>query len=590
MHRKISSSTIIFLIISAILLLVACGQNSTGSPDLWTTSSANSSPTATIIPTAISTAEPTSIGWPFTGSVDIVSYQSNRNGAWFSEDASVLPKTELTPEIVLNISDSVVNNRENGNISPTLISGYFFLQWPVSRADLEPYIHTIRALFVRSANIRFVDYPNLRVFSWDDTSEEITSDIYDIVALCNEKNVPVFLEMNYSDYVPGAIGTGIESLQPADNIMSTIDFLRTLDARGLQLTGLTFGNEIGDDGGFGTYKPSVYNSDVIGKFISYSRAIKTEFPEMKIYGFGSYIGATRGQANEYFDLLQKVRGAELEDNIVLLDGFTFNESYVYMNEQGVLLDSQFILDDPESLYRDAPVYRYDVWGNTHPNQDRAYLPDLIDKTFAIFERPIEIGITEYLPAGSIPINEFDTSSYDDIDFIIHYCDVIGIYAELGLDFVSREILGNTINHHKSPFDREGNIGTNYAVQEQLAQYFSGEILQVNRNQDYELDRVKVYATRQGRAYFIMMLNKDVDREHIVKLMLPDRLELIIRIPQRSFTSIRIDENNVIISGIENGKPPTKRGVGVGAAQASPPGRRTGFDSPREITYNGLIFR
>lgn len=450
MQRMKSRSAFIFLILFTILLLSACGQTSTIPPVFSPTESNNITPTATIIPAATSTPEPTSMVWPFIGTVDIVSYQSNRNGSWFSESVSVLPKAELNPEVVFNISDSVISNRRNGNISPTLISGYFFMQWPVSRADLEPHIHTIRALFLRSAMLSFVDYPNQRVFGWDGTSEAISSDIYDMVALCNEKNVPVFLEINYSDYVPGAIGTGIESLQPADNIMNTIDFLRTLDSKGLHLTGLTFGNEIGDDGGFGTYKPSIYNSDVVGRFISYSRAIKSEFPEMKIYGFGSYIGATRGQANEYFDLLQKVRSAELKDNIVLLDGFTFNESYLYMNEKGVLLDSQFILDDTESLYRNAPVYRYDVWGNTHPNQDRAYLPNIIDKTYAIFERPIDIGITEYLPAGSIPINEYDTSKYDDIDFIIHYSDIIGIYAELGLDFVSREILGNTTNHHKSP--------------------------------------------------------------------------------------------------------------------------------------------
>jgi hypothetical protein len=51
----------------------------------------------------------------------------------------------------------------------------------------------------------------------------------------------------------------------------------------------------------------------------------------------------------------------------------------------------------------------------------------------------------------------------------------------------------------------------------------------------------------------MILNKDVDSEHTVKLVLSDVLELTIRIPQRSFTSIIIDKKNVVISGIENNK-------------------------------------
>ena len=554
MRREKNRIPFVLLIISTILLLGACGQDPTVSPVSSPTVSNDINPTATITPASTATPTPTSIVWPVIDSADIVSYQSHRDGSWFSEDMADLPKTESEPDVVFNISDSVISNRRNGRISPTLISGYFFIQWPISRADLEPHIDTIRALFLRSALLNFVDYPNQKVLWWDGTAQRISTDVYNIIALCNERNVPVFLEINYSDYVPGEIGTGVESLQHTDNIKNTIDFLRMLDNQGLHLTGVTFGNEIDNDGGFGVYKPTTWGSDIIERFVAYARAIKSEFPELKIYAFGSSIHAAQGRvAAFYYANLQRVRGFELKKNINLLDGFTFGENYVYMNENSELLDPKFILDDTESLYRNTAVYRYDVWGNTTPDQDRAYLPDIIDKTYAIFNRQIDIGIGEYLPAGPVQISEFDTSIYTDIDFIIHYSDVVGIYAELGLDFVSREIFGDTINHHKSPFDRDGNIGANYAVQEQLAHYFSGEILQVNRNQDYELNRVKVYATRQGTSYFIMILNKDVGSEHTIKLIFPDVLELTIRIPQRSFTSIIIDKNNVVISGIENNK-------------------------------------
>ena len=139
----------------------------------------------------------------------------------------------------------------------------------------------------------------------------------------------------------------------------------------------------------------------------------------------------------------------------------------------------------------------------------------------------------------------------DIDFILHFSDIIGIYAQLGLDFVSKMMFGDYVDHHKSYFDRNGNLGPNYPVHEQLAQYFSGEILNVDRSVDYNNLRVKVYATRQGTKYFIMVLNKDVDHEATIRITLleRERLDLKVRLPCRSYTSLIIDDDNITISGV-----------------------------------------
>lgn len=484
-------------------------------------------------------------------SVDIAAFQSGRNGSWYSLDLSTLPDTQLEPDAYFDIKESVVDNRKNGQVSPTLLSGYFFIQWDISSFALEQYDHTIRALFLRSALMRFVDYPNNRILGWDNKSTNIPTDIRGIIKLCNEKNIPVFLEINYSNYIPGALGTGIESLQYADNIANTIVFLNTLEDEGIHLDGITFGDQIEDESGYGEYKPTIYNSDLIGKFISYASAIKSEFPKLKIYAFDSYIPATRGQISKYWNFLERIKQAEVEKGKSLLDGFTFTESYVYIDENDNLLESQFILDDTESLYRDTPVYRYDVWGNSHPNPDTAYLPKIINKANEIFGRSIDIGLTEYLPAVPLQMGEIDTSPYSDLDFILHFSDIVGIYAQLGLDLLSKMMFGNHIDHHKSYFDRDGNLGPNYSVHEQLAQYLSGDILNVDRSVDYDNLKVKVYAARQDTNYFIMILNKDVNKETTIRITLPQHLDLIVRLPRRSYTSLIVDGSNITISGIGN---------------------------------------
>jgi len=503
------------------------------------------------IPTINQTAESEEVDWPVARSIDIANFQSGNGGKWFSVVLEELPETQLEPEAFFHIEDHVQDNHANGSISPTLLAGYFFLQLGISSSSLEQYIDTIGALFIRSAWMSFVDYPDNRVLGWDRTSVNIPADIRGIIRLCNEKKTPVFLEINYSDYVPGELGSGIESLDKTDNIANTIFFLEALRKESLHLDGITFGDQIEDESGFGLYKPTTNNSDIIGKFISYARAIKSEFPELKIYAFESYIPATRGGVSTWWDYFKRVRQAEIEEGMVLLDGFTFTESYIYIDENGELLESQLILDDTESLYRDTPVYRYDVWGNSHPNPDTAYLPDLISKTSEIFGRRLDIGLTEYLPAVPLQVGETDTSRYSDIDFILHSCDIYGIYAQLGLNFVSRMMFANDVEQHKSYFDREGNLGVNYPVQEQLARHFYGEILEVDNSVDYDELKIKVYVARQGTEYLIMILNKDVEQGHAIRITVPERLDLKAYIPKCSYTSLIINDSGVKISGIGN---------------------------------------
>lgn len=505
------------------------------------------------IPTLTQTSNslPDTTIYPLIRSVDLVTYQSSRNATWFSVDLSTIPETQLETNATFDIKKSVINNRRNGEISSTLLSGYLFIQWNITPSSLEQYDHTIGALFLRSNLMSFVDYPNNRVLWWDRKSVNIPTDMRGIIKHCNDKNIPVFIEINYADYIPGAQGTGVESLQYTDNVANTITFLKALEDEGLHVEGVTFGDEIEDEAGYGKYKPTIHNSDLADIFISYATAIKSEFPELKIYAFDSYISATRGSVSMYWDLLHKIRQAEVEEGTILLDGFIFRESYVYIDEERNVLNSQFILDDTESLYRNTPVYRYDVWGNSNPNPDKAYLVNVIDQTNEIFGRSLDIGITEYLPAGPVQIRETDTSKYSDIDFILHFTDIVGIYAQLGLDFVSKIMFGDSVEMHKSYFDRYGNIGSNYPVHEQLAQYFSGEILNVDRSVDYDNLKIKLYATRQDTNYFLVILNKDVDQENTIRVTLPECLDLKVRLPSQSYTSIIIKDNNVTISGIGN---------------------------------------
>lgn len=154
-------------------------------------------------------------------------------------------------------------------------------------------------------------------------------------------------------------------------------------------------------------------------------------------------------------MLNKGHVAEIKEGLSLIDGFVFRESYVYMNDKGVVLNSQSILDDIESLPGQGPVTRYDVMGTKGEKQDRAYLATLAERTRDLLTdaRPRHDRV---LPARPVQISESDTSRFADIDFILHYTDLVGTYAEQGLDTVSTWMLANSIDQAKCYIDKLGN--------------------------------------------------------------------------------------------------------------------------------------
>jgi hypothetical protein len=550
----------LFVTLMLVQALAACTAAETSSSEpptvsstvlATTTSSSTVPPTSSPSSTSLPTTAPTSTAVPrISRTVDLVAYRAANGLGWFSQPVEELPEATQSPEAVFEILATPMQNRREGKISPMLISSYVFLQFgEVSPQDLEDNAQTLRGLFIRSALMSFVDYAGNRVLDWDWRSSRIPMDVVGMIQKANELSIPVFLEINYSDYVPGSIGSGLDALQSADNIANTLSYLETLQAEGLRVDGVTFGDEIGDEAGFGSAKPTLGNSDLVARYVAYASAFKNRFPELKIYAFDSYIAATRGRVSDYFDLLRGIRDAELQEGIDLIDGFVFRESYVYMDENGRVLGSQSILDDVESLAGPEPVGRYDVFGNQHPRTDRGYLVTLIDETRAIFERDLDIGITEYLPAGPVQISESDTSVYEDIDFVIHYADLVGTYAEQGLDVVSTWMFANETDQAKSYVDKQGNQGLNYPVHEQLAQYFQGSILGVERPVEYESFRVKVYVAKDGDDYFILILNKDVVRERTIRLVRSGEFDLVLRLPERSYTSLLVKQDGILVTGV-----------------------------------------
>jgi hypothetical protein len=482
-------------------------------------------------------------------SLDLVTYQAPRKGTWFSVPATGLPATTRRAEATFAIGSGALANRRNGRVSPTLVSSYVFLQFgDIPVAAFEAQVPTLRALFIRTARI-FVDYEHDRVISWDGTSVRIPMDVRGFVRVSNAHGLPVFLELNYSDWVPGPDGSGLDALVKADTVAGMIRYLDALAAEGLRVDGVTFGDEWDDPSDYGGRKPTRHNSDMASRFIRYATALKAHFPHLKIYAFDSYIGAARGQIDQYWEALRRIRQAEVTGKLRLLDGFTFRESYVYMDAKGRRQGSQRILDDTESLYRSAPVFRFDPQGRTYGDADRGYLPTLIATTRKIFGRSIDIGLTEYLPAIPVQLGEGDTSRYADIDFVLHYADVVGIYAQLGLDVVSSWVFGDSPQFAEAYLDRSGHRGTNYPVHEQLAKSFAGTLLNVSRSVVYDKLKVKVYAVRDGTRRFVMILNKDVSHEHTIRLTLSSQLDLTIRLPRRSYTSLSLDESGLVVSGL-----------------------------------------
>jgi hypothetical protein len=509
------------------------------------------SPTPAVQQAAARAHAPSSGAGPVVRSVDLVAYQSTRAGEWFSVPIASLPRTTSKAQVTFTIQGAPVANRRSGTISPTLVSSYVFLQFgEVTPAAFEAHAATVGALFIRSSLMSFVDYSAGRVLGWDRRSVEIPTDVRGLIRSCNQRRIPVFLELNYSDYVPGPPGTGVESLARADNIGRTIAYLAALGAEGLAVEGVTFGDEIEDDAGFGNLKPTLRNSNLVGRFVAYAKALKARFPSLRIYAFDSFIGAARGAVSTYWELLRRIRAEEVAAGMPLLDGFAFRESYVYMDGNGRVQPSQLVLDDTESLYRNTEIYRYDVDGRRR-GADRDYLHTLITMTKLIFGRTIAIGLTEYLPAGPVQISESDTAPYADRDFIVHYADVIGIYANLGLDVVSSYMFADSTQQAEAYLDRSGRRGANYPVRDQLARSFRGEILAVTRSIPYGKVRVKVYPARSGAGHFVLVLNKDVAHERTVRVRLAGSFDLTLRLPPRSYTALSDGPTGMTVSGIGN---------------------------------------
>ena len=236
-------------------------------------------PLASVTPSTQPTFTPTPTETPtlvprLLRSVDIMAYADAQDGQWFgSELIENLPNVPLDASITYTIPGSIVSNRRNGQISPTLASRYLFLQYSFNDQAPEMIMtagDTVRALFIRSALMSFVDYEGDRVLDWDGLSRSIPLDLEDVIAFINQSmgGFPIYLELNYSDYIPGNPGTGLESLQPADNIARTIEYLRMLQAADLHISGVTFGDEIGDQSGFGDKKPTLSTDDMAERFRS----------------------------------------------------------------------------------------------------------------------------------------------------------------------------------------------------------------------------------------------------------------------------------------------------------------------------------
>jgi len=506
-----------------------------------------SQPTTTPVPTATPTPLPSLVR-----SIDLAAFAAEQGGKWFSADLESFSDAHLKPGASYTVQGTPAANRNDGQIAPALAARYVFLQFGnVTPQMIEQNANSIRALFIRSALMSFVDYAGNTVLDWDRRSAPITMDIEGMISTANRLAIPVYLELNYSDYIPGPRGSGVGELVPADNIARSIDYLQKLQAAGIHVDGVTFGDEIGDQSGFGEKKPTNLTEDMAGRFVRYASALKKAFPELKIYAFDSCISAARGELSQSLDLLTRVRQGEEETGQVLLDGFVFRESYVYMDENGTLLNSQSILDDTESLYRNANVYRFETMGRSFKPVDKDYLHTLLEFTRQVFGRDIEIGLTEYLPAGPTQIDESDTSIYADIDFILHYADVMGIYASLGLDFVSTWVFANEVDKAKCYLDIHGGKAASYPVHAQIAENFQGQLLQVNRDPDVPGSRIKVYAARDGDRAFIMILNKIVGSPQVIRLFIPGELDLTLKLPGRSYTSLVIEDNRIILSGIGN---------------------------------------
>jgi hypothetical protein len=75
------------------------------------------------------------------------------------------------------------------------------------------------------------------------------------------------------------------------------------------------------------------------------------------------------------------------------------------------------------------------------------------------------------------------------------------------------------------------------------------MLAVGASVPYETVRVKVYAARNAAGTFVMLLNKDASLARTVRLTVEGDLDLVVTLPARSYTSLLLDGDDVLVSCI-----------------------------------------
>ncbi len=66
---------------------------------------------------------------------------------------------------------------------------------------------------------------------------------------------------------------------------------------------------------------------------------------------------------------------------------------------------------------------------------------------------------------------------------------------------------------------------------------------------YSALRVKVYVAQDGDGYFVVLLNKDVEHEHTIRLVRAGEFDLALRLPARSYTSVLLNQEGVLVTGV-----------------------------------------
>ena len=53
----------------------------------------------------------------------------------------------------------------------------------------------------------------------------------------------------------------------------------------------------------------------------------------------------------------------------------------------------------------------------------------------------------------------------------------------------------------------------------------------------------------GSACFLMVLNKDVQSDHTVRLTIPGEYDVVLTLPARSYTSLLLEGESITVSGV-----------------------------------------